>query len=514
MGIFRSGFAGALAGLAVLATSASALSQAPPQEHSTETSRIQRLEEEIRELRRTQADIKRALDGMKQQAAPTTTPAPPAPLSTSLPVISGFPLKLSGSITARYNRAVLADQTDQLQGENSLNAFQARIRFGAQYDAPNALLNGGVRLSTGESPNPTAPFVSMGDAFRLKSFGLDQYYLSIRPFSDRDITSLTFGAMPNPFWRGDRGTFRTEMIWDDDINPEGVALRNTIYSTSRTNPAFKIDNVIGYFVLTDVPNFRFVGKTSPAFLAAEQLRFYSKFVSGAVAYYHYGNLNTGLVTTSFVPGQGAFVPAGNVLGQNAFLLRPGLQFTNNHVNFGPSSDGFYKDTFRILNLNAQAHLPIPLKHMGDSEVWLFGDYSHNFATDFDDACSPTKVPVLDKPTVAEDHPQTAGQFDKPYCSNNGFGVTLGVKAGSYAKDSYINPLNLWVTYRNVDADAALGTFADSDLGGGTAYKGVEVGVNYRVHQHLMLLFSYFNYAGYPLKDVLVQRGFGDVVLDF
>ena len=69
-----------------------------------------------------------------------------------------------------------------------------------------AMVVGGVRFSTNENPNPTIPFVFLGDSFRSAAFGLDQAWIAIRPLEDRSRISLTLGRMPNQTWRGTAGT--------------------------------------------------------------------------------------------------------------------------------------------------------------------------------------------------------------------------------------------------------------------------------------------------------------------
>jgi hypothetical protein len=75
-------------------------------------------------------------------------------------------------------------------------------------------------------------------------------------------------------------------------------------------------------------------------------------------------------------------------------------------------------------------------------------------------------------------------------------------------------MNVWVTYRYVQSDATLATFADSDLGAGTDYRGFGVGANYRVFKNLMASAQYFDFMGYPLMENHVQRMFLDLVGDF
>src|SRR6202007_1772347 len=83
----------------------------------------------------------------------------------------------------------------------------------------------GVRLETGQ--NPRSANVTFGDdtsgsatassngAFSKTSDGINvgQAYVGYRGFPD---LTLTIGKMPNPL-------VSTFMIWDSDINPEGLA---------------------------------------------------------------------------------------------------------------------------------------------------------------------------------------------------------------------------------------------------------------------------------------------------
>jgi hypothetical protein len=75
-------------------------------------------------------------------------------------------------------------------------------------------------------------------------------------------------------------------------------------------------------------------------------------------------------------------------------------------------------------------------------------------------------------------------------------------------------MNVWVTYRYVQSDAALATFTDSDLGAGTGYQGFALGANYRIFKNLMASTQYFDFMGYPLMENHVQRMFLDLMGDF
>jgi hypothetical protein len=412
-------------------------------------------------------------------AARAQAPSPsPTPSSSPPPAVSATsPIRLAASVTIRQDFTRTEDQPDLLLGENGINGLRARIRLGVEYRDPKSVVNGGLRVSTGENPNPTSPFIRLGDSFRSQSFGIDQFSLSVRPFRNRDVMAFTAGKMPLPFWRGDQGTLRSEMVWDDDVNPVGLVLQDTFHKGGDEAHPVRVDNTLGYFVMEEPTDLRFAGITGKAYLVADQFHVQTRHVSASVAYYAYRNLNAGLRSASFVPGQGAFLLPGTA----PFLLRPGLQLTNQQVNFGgPGADGFVRDEFDVVDLLGQVHVPVGFETWGAPQAWALGEYAHNFRADR---------------------------------HGNGWGVSLGLRGGAW-RGSGPHPYNLWVTYRDADADAVLATFADSDLGAGTAFKGLEAGANYRFERNLMLAVSYFDFEGFPQKDNSVRRWFVDLTWDF
>jgi Putative porin len=438
------------------------------QEEKGDSDRIRQLEEELGKMQDEQDRLQKALEEMKKNQQ-LTIPSAKEP--------SKFPVKFGVNLDIRYAYQRVADKTDVLIDPNETNGFRARVRFSAEYNQ-NDRLAAGLRISTGENPNPAGSFIVLGDTFRSKTFNLDQFFIVYRPLESFQDLSFTVGKMPLPFWRGDRGTWRTQMIWDNDISPEGIALQTSIPSGL---PFLRIDNAGGYFIVNEVPNFRFTGLTGDTYLIADQVKFKTEPVTVAAAVYDYRHLNAGLRAPNFDPNTGAFISPGT----NALLMQDGLQQTNNRVNYGPGADGFVNEEFLLINFTGQAHISIPtswLEPIGlaflEPEVFLAGDYVHNRSV------------ALDK---------------------NGYGITGGLRGGG---KGVIQPFNLWYTYRDVDADATLAALADSDLGAGTDYKGFELGMNYLLQHDLMIQFILFEYDGYPQKDNSVTRWYLDLVKTF
>ena len=449
------------------------IEQIKQQERDHEEKLLLPILQQRQEIEKERARIA-AQDEATKVPPPMAAPPPPAaPFGTFN--LGGLPIKIGGSVTLRYDYSTTSDITDLLLDDVSANGFRYRVRLGADFGDPNGIVTGGIRISAAETPNPTVAYAAVGDAFRPKQIGFDQWWLSVRPLADRDRLGLTFGKMPVPIWRGHIGTFRSEMIWDNDVSPEGLSLHVTIYKTPGEKPAFKLDNVAAYFQIEEIQDLRFQGLTGVTGVFVDQLKAQTKFVTGALAFYDYENLNSGLASPVYTPGMGA----SPIVATNAFLLRPGFNLTNNKTNYGPGAAGFVNNSFRMLNATAQVHIPIAARSAGDPDVFLLADYVHNFSVPRD---------------------------------GDGIRGTIGVRMGDYK--TAFHPLNLWLTYGYVGADATLATFADSDLGAGTGYQGVLVGANYRFLKNLQGQVLFMHFDSYPNFENKVQRLFIDILADF
>src|SRR5262249_29243372 len=71
-----------------------------------------------------------------------------------------------------------------------------------------------IRLATGSDNSPVSTNQTLGGYFNKKSVWLDQAFIDYSPIDD---LHALFGRMPNPFRH-------TEIVWDDDINPDGLAV--------------------------------------------------------------------------------------------------------------------------------------------------------------------------------------------------------------------------------------------------------------------------------------------------
>jgi hypothetical protein len=214
---------------------------------SSESERLEKLERAVEQLQNRNAELEQEVKSLKKQAA--SQPAAEGKTKTqftsdgktyvektvpvektaadkwklSTPVTE---LELYGDVRLRYeyrggqttdNHASLRDDWQERERE------RYRLRLGLRGTLADDWFFG-VRLET--SQNPRSTNVTFGDDTSTSSAGgggpfakgsdginVGQAYLGYRGF--KDIT-LTGGKMPNPL-------ISTWMVWDPDINPEGLA---------------------------------------------------------------------------------------------------------------------------------------------------------------------------------------------------------------------------------------------------------------------------------------------------
>ncbi len=104
-------------------------------------------------------------------------------------------------------------------GSEVRNRQRVRARLSLTAE-PEENLTIGLRLVSG-SDDPVSSNQTLDDAFASKDFGLDRAFFAWEhPASN---TRVTGGKMGNPFHQ----PAKTELLWDGDLSPEGMALQHT-----------------------------------------------------------------------------------------------------------------------------------------------------------------------------------------------------------------------------------------------------------------------------------------------
>ena len=112
-----------------------------------------------------------------------------------------------------------------------------RLRFGATMKLSDEVL-AGLRLASGTANDPISTNQTMTDLFTRKPISIDQAYITLTPkqsigLGDYPWTpiSLTGGKFANSAFKP-RAVMVSEMIWDDDLTPEGFSETFTLFEAA------------------------------------------------------------------------------------------------------------------------------------------------------------------------------------------------------------------------------------------------------------------------------------------
>ena len=154
----------------------------------------------------------------------------------------------SGDLRIRYENNANRDEPP------SRNRMSLRGRAGVTCDVHESVRIG-ARLATGRSDDPKSADVTFGEFVDDFEVSLDRVYIEL----GLDDLMLTAGKFANPF-------LRTDLVWDSDVNPEGVAGRYTFSSASVTA------SVAGTFSFVDEqsngPDSHMLGSQAPIALTS------------------------------------------------------------------------------------------------------------------------------------------------------------------------------------------------------------------------------------------------------
>jgi Putative porin len=119
------------------------------------------------------------------------------------------PFVLSGDLRLR------AEPTFGGPGDRSQDRFRERIRLRFNAEAQlNDQLKGGFSLASGDLNNPISTNQTANQYTTRKPVAIDRAYATYNPRWFRPLT-VTGGKFAYPW-------FNTELVWDKDLNPEGV----------------------------------------------------------------------------------------------------------------------------------------------------------------------------------------------------------------------------------------------------------------------------------------------------
>jgi len=114
------------------------------------------------------------------------------------------------------------------------NRQRLRLRFGARLTVSDEL-EGGLRLVSGDPNEITSNNQTLTDVFTRKPINIDNAYVTIKPSKsiglEKAFFSITAGKFNVNFWRP-RAVMASELVFDEDLTPEGFAQEITLFESA------------------------------------------------------------------------------------------------------------------------------------------------------------------------------------------------------------------------------------------------------------------------------------------
>ena len=343
--------------------------------------------------------------------------------------LSAFEQKVAWAAKTEFKGDVrVRQETVKIDGESdgkNKDRQRIRARLGA-YTEINPQVNTGIRIATGGGDDARSTNQDLDNYFDKKQLWLDQAYIDYHPTAVKDL-HLIGGKMPQPW------VSMGDVIWDSDINPEGLA---ATYKHNLGNSGVEMFGSAGYYTLKDNVD-------------GEGVQFRNDL-----------SLYTGQLGARFAPTDSLKVTLGGSV----------YSYNNDKDSACPTTgtkttpcalavNGNSTDEFRLYEGFGQvdiANLPVPLS--------LYGQYVHNAATDSD-----------------QDNAWLVGFKSK------------------------LNAFSLDYNYRDIQRNAVVGAFTDSDFANGTTgSRGHKIKLGYEIDKNFGLGVTYFltkaDYATSTQKD--------------
>ncbi len=152
---------------------------------------------------------------------------------------------VKGDVRIRYQ----TQDTDN-DGKPSRDRGRMRVRLGVETQV-NDSWSAGIGMASG-SDDPRSNNQTFDDVFDSKGWNLDYAFAS---YSPNKVLGITAGKMKNPLYK------TKDLIWDSDINPEGIALE----LNNKVSDNFKFFANAAYFLMEEFSS----SKKDPALLVLQ-----------------------------------------------------------------------------------------------------------------------------------------------------------------------------------------------------------------------------------------------------
>ncbi len=396
----------------------------------------------------------------------------------------------------------------QFSPQYNVDEDRERVRLRARAGAAIMLgegFNAGLRVATGESNSPTSPNQSLGASggnFSKYAIWLDRAFLSYDAGpgnGDGEELTILLGRFDNPF-------LSTDVMWDDDLGFDGLALRGKVNVNDNVSTFF----TAGYFPVYNT-DFNFASNQPSKFDSTD------KWLTGAqigvdwkinddltakfgVAYYDFDGIE-GKLSSPFIPLTAS--DAGDTdTTRPSFAQRGNTYMALRNIDNSTAANDFgnkyqyqyYGLASEFENLVLTGRLDYD--RFDPVRLSLVGEVIKNIAFDSSD---------INAKAVNNRGPGSGnkiGAFEGGDTAWN-LAFTVGKPALEQLWDWQAG-----VGYRYVESDAVVDAFTDSDFGGGgTNVQGFTLGGNLALSKSVrcgLRWMSSDEIAGPPLSSDILQ----------
>jgi putative porin len=338
------------------------------------------------------------------------------------------------------------------------NRYRIRLRFNALAKFSDQV-SGGFSLASGDLNDPISTNQTMGVGFTRKPITIDRAFVKYDP---KWAHPLSFTAGKQAYsW------YRTELTWDNDLNPEGVS--ETLSWNFKDSPVQRIAFVGFQGPVVEVS----AGKDT--FLYVSQFQSNFKF--------------------------GEYVKLGTYVGyynfQNADPLRAaraaGTVGGSSNTNAAATTGNQYESKFGLFNAIGRLDFKTPSARL---PVWVLFDYVRNTR-----ACD-------NLPNIALGNQTACNARD-----NSGYWAEI-----QFGRTAEQGDINFGYTFIRLEKEATLDAFNFSDLRAPTNIFNHRVIFNYQAYRNVQLgftgLFGRPLVVGAATKENILKRLQFDVVYKF
>lgn len=379
------------------------------------------------------------------------------------------PFTFSGDLRLRYE-PFFGGGPETCEALGTCPPDRHRQRFRLRFNV-NAKLNdeisGGLTIASGNVGDPISTNQTEGDFFTRKPVTIDRAFMTYKPkwFTPFSVTGGKYGYT----W------YRTELTWDNDLNPEGVS-QQVMWNWK--------NRVISHFgvVAFQTPVLEFNASTSAA--AKDAGLFGGQLQTGwklgnrvklvaDVAFYHYRDADR--IAQNFNNGNG-FASSGTSTGFGGTFGFGGSSNTNNVFNVvnGTTTTRFFLSRFDILDAILRADFDTG--HPRWPVVALFNFAQNTSAcgnTDTVLAAFAAANPGAPLPTLTCDPHQRHAYWAE----------------ARFGRLSEKNDLQFAYTFMRIERDAVVAAFNFSDLRQPTNVAQHRIEVMHQAYKNITLSFT-------------------------